>query len=57
VVKKRSGRHEKTIRELTITQRGVEIGEPLEGFQGVLTGVPTYLGTAEQLTDRAGDAH
>jgi len=49
--------HEKTIRELRITKRGVEIGEPLRDFQGVLTGVPTYLGTDDQLMDRADDAY
>jgi len=57
VVKKRNGMHEKTIRELRITKRGVEIGEPLRDFQGVLTGVPTYLGTDDQLMDRADDAY
>jgi len=43
VVKKRSGPHERTIRELRLTSRGPEVGEPLKGFQGVLTGVPTIL--------------
>jgi hypothetical protein len=23
---------------------GIEVGEPLRSFQGVLTGVPTYIG-------------
>ena len=32
-----------------MNERGVEIGEPLENFQGVLTGVPTYVGTQETL--------
>ncbi|WP_243372207.1 ATPase domain-containing protein [Geotalea sp. SG265] len=40
VVKKRKGRHELTIRELRITDRGLAIGEPLKDMQGVLTGVP-----------------
>ena len=44
VLKKRSGAHEDTIREYRITARGIEIGEPLQAFQGVLRGVPTYLG-------------
>jgi circadian clock protein KaiC len=57
VVKKRNGRHEKTIRELRITSKGVEIGEPLRDFQGVLTGVPTYMGSDEQLMDKAEDAY
>ena len=40
VVKKRTGRHEDTIREFTIDSQGVHVGEPLVGFRGVLTGVP-----------------
>jgi len=40
VVKKRTGNHEKTIRELTISADGVKVGPPLENFRGVLTGVP-----------------
>jgi circadian clock protein KaiC len=40
-VKKRRGNHEKTIREFTISEKGVTIGEPLVDMQGVLTGVPT----------------
>jgi circadian clock protein KaiC len=45
VIKKRSGMHEDTIREYRITRQGIDIGEPLHGFQGVLRGVPTYTGT------------
>jgi circadian clock protein KaiC len=41
VVKKRTGRHEDTIREMRLSApRGVEVGEPLTAFRGVLTGVP-----------------
>lgn len=43
VIKKRTGRHETTIRELRFAG-GLEIGEPLRDFQGVLTGVPELLG-------------
>lgn len=46
VVKKRTGRHERTIRELTISDRGVTVGEPLRHLRGVLTGVPVELGTS-----------
>jgi circadian clock protein KaiC len=49
VVKKRNGYHERTIREIDMNERGVVIGEPLEGFQGVLTGVPTFVGKPGQL--------
>jgi circadian clock protein KaiC len=53
VVKKRTGQHEDTIRELTIEgQRGVVIGEPLEQFRGVLTSVPEYHGTQSELDQR-----
>jgi circadian clock protein KaiC len=41
VVKKRSGRHEDTIREFSLGSGGLTMGQPLESFRGVLTGVPT----------------
>ena len=44
VVKKRTGPHEHTIREAQVGAGGLQIGEPLHDFQGVLTGVPEYLG-------------
>lgn len=40
VVKQRVGHHEDTLRELKITSGGIEIGEPLSSFRGVMTGVP-----------------
>jgi circadian clock protein KaiC len=44
VIKKRSGRHENTVRELLMGERGISLGEPLAEFQGVLTGVPRIVG-------------
>lgn len=44
VVKKRPGRHETSIREFSLTSAGVAVGERLEDFQGVLTGVPRVSG-------------
>jgi circadian clock protein KaiC len=44
VIKKRGGSHEATIREFSVSKKGLQVGEPLHQFQGVLTGVPTYLG-------------
>lgn len=44
VVKKRTGLHEDTIREFTITNRGLALGAPLKRFHGVLRGVPVYVG-------------
>ncbi len=42
VIKKRTGVHENTIRELKITSQGLHVGEPLTKFSGVLTRVPIY---------------
>ena len=50
VVKKRSGDHERTIRELTMGPDGVVVGDPLADFHGVLTGVPRFTGKSEALT-------
>ena len=44
VVKKRSGDHERTIRECRVQRGGLHVGPPLHAFQGVLTGVPSYHG-------------
>ena len=44
ILKKRTGDHERTIREFKIGPGGLQLGEPLTGFQGVLTGVPVYKG-------------
>src|SRR3954467_3852002 len=46
VVKKRTGQHERAIRELRMSSAdGIRIGEPLTEFHGVLSGIPTYVGT------------
>ncbi|WP_420243357.1 ATPase domain-containing protein [Roseiterribacter gracilis] len=49
VLKKRTGAHEATIRELNISSQGIRVGAPLDEFQGVLTGVPEFLGENAQL--------
>jgi circadian clock protein KaiC len=49
IIKKRTGRHEDTIREYRITEHGLSLGEPLEEFQGILRGVPTFAGSNEPL--------
>lgn len=55
VVKKRHGRHEKTIRELQFRTDGVAIGEPLQQFSGILTGNPEYIGEPEALLGDVGE--
>jgi circadian clock protein KaiC len=57
VVKKRSGRHERTLREFRITPEGIRIGEPLRDFHGVLTGVPQVMGKGDVAQQFARDGH
>ncbi|MBF9195549.1 ATPase domain-containing protein [Microvirga terrestris] len=54
IIKKRFGSHENTIREMRITNKGVALGEPLEGFQGILRGTPVFTDgdRAQLLKDR-----
>lgn len=50
VIKKRSGPHEKTLREYKVeTGRGLRIGKPLKEFDGVLSGLPVFRGTSSQM--------
>jgi circadian clock protein KaiC len=49
VIKKRTGSHEDTIREYSIGNSGLNLGAPLDGFQGVLRGVPHFVGSAAPL--------
>ena len=44
VVKKRTSRHENTIREYWMHSKGISLGEPLTNFHGVLRGVPEIVG-------------
>src|ERR1700733_8744894 len=43
VVKKRTGGHERTIRELSFGKGGIKVGEALRRFEGVLTGTPRFI--------------
>ncbi len=52
VVKKRTGQHERTIREFKLSSQGIEIGPPLNEFSGVLTGVPEYTGDQASLIEQ-----
>jgi circadian clock protein KaiC len=45
VMKKRTGVHETSIRELMIGRGGIRVGQPLMQFHGVLTGAPHYVGS------------
>jgi circadian clock protein KaiC len=43
IFKKRGSAHERTIRRISITSAGIQIGPPLRQFRGVLTGVPKII--------------
>jgi len=49
VIKSRTTTHALTIHELLLNSRGVQIGMALEGFEGVLSGLPTYRGTTPMM--------
>ena len=49
VVKKRSGHHEHSIREFSLSSAGIVVGPPLTDFNGILTGTPRYVGDGAPL--------
>lgn len=49
VVKRRSGPHERTIRELVIAENRITVGAPLTEFEGVLSGTPHFVGGSKDL--------
>jgi circadian clock protein KaiC len=51
LVKRRTGFHETTVRELRISPEGPRVGRELREFQGVLTGRLEYTGGAEPLIE------
>lgn len=51
VIKKRSGDHERTIRDYHFAEGGLAMGEPLVQMQGVLTGVPSFVSQPEPLVN------
>jgi circadian clock protein KaiC len=55
VLKKRSGEHEETIRELRLRSGEIFVGPPLSEFRGLLTGIPIYVGTESMLSGATDD--
>ncbi len=53
VVKSRVNAHERTIRELRLSTGGLQVGEALGDFEGVLSGLPAYRGEVAMLAGRA----
>jgi circadian clock protein KaiC len=54
VVKSRANAHERTIREFRLSGLGLQVGEALTDFQGVLSGIPSYGGKIPMLEDGSG---
>ena len=52
VVKKRHGAHEHTIRQLFLSSKGVQVGEPIADFSGVLSGTPTFEGDFSAIIEK-----
>ena len=58
VIKKRTGYHERTIREFRLeTGKGIRLGSPLQDFHGVLTGTPVFHGNAQQILTSSDAVH
>ena len=53
ILKKRTGAHENTIREFSISNKGLSVGPPIDKFQGVLRGVPQFLNDTHRGADDA----
>jgi circadian clock protein KaiC len=53
VIKKRSGPHERAIRELFLGKGKISVGEPLKDFRGVLTGTPIFGGERQNQDESA----
>jgi circadian clock protein KaiC len=52
VIKKRTGTHERTIRELRLENGKIHIGEPVTDFLGVLSGIPRLVGGEAAIRER-----
>jgi circadian clock protein KaiC len=55
VFKHRTGPHERSLRQLKVDRSGVQVGDKLTDFTGIITGVAEYEGKAEMLSDRTRD--
>jgi circadian clock protein KaiC len=51
VIKSRTAAHALTIHELQLGADGIRVGESLEGFDGVLSGLPSYRGATPMISD------
>lgn len=56
VLKKRSGMHEKSIRQFELSSSGIHVGEPLKHFRGILSGIPTLNTINDKVASETGSA-
>ena len=49
VLKRRAGPHEAAIRELVISSAGLQLGETLDGLEGLMTGIPSRVQLAREV--------
>jgi circadian clock protein KaiC len=47
----RGGAHERTIREFSMKDGRITIGEPLRDYRGVFTGIPEKIANRERRAD------
>lgn len=52
VIKKRTGVHERMIRELRLENGKITVGEPIKDFMGVLSGIPRLVGGEATIRER-----
>jgi circadian clock protein KaiC len=55
VIKKRTGKHEPTIRELKFERGKIDVGPPLTNFLGIFTGTPIFQGARRSKRKTADD--
>jgi circadian clock protein KaiC len=51
VIKSRTTAHALTIHEMLLQRDGIHIGDAMSGFEGVLTGLPTYRGNTAMMSN------
>jgi circadian clock protein KaiC len=54
-IKRRTGPHERTIREMRLDHGGVRVGEALTDFEGIIDGGMVYRGRSAMLPSRGGE--
>jgi circadian clock protein KaiC len=51
IVKKRGGIHDTAIRDFSMSEKGLAIGQALENFRGVLSGIPQFDNVVKEVRD------